>query len=127
SDERSKVKPTLDLVRDPNERNLAELLWRIGLPVSAFLMALLAIPLSAMNPRMGRSVNLVAALLLYVLYNNLLSVVQAWVAQGRIPFALGVWVVHAVLAALIGWLFWRRVRLPGPGWLARLRLGSAAA
>ncbi len=125
SDDRSKLKTTLELIKAPTERNRAELLWRIGLPVSALLMALLAIPISAMNPRIGRSVNLVAALLLYVLYNNLLSVVQAWVAQGRIPFSVGVWVVHAVLAALIVWLFWRRLRLSGPGWFARSRLRSA--
>src|SRR5690606_4997833 len=101
SDERSRIKPTMELLADRNPRNLAELLWRIGLPVSAVLVALLAIPLSAMNPRIGRSVNLIAALLLYVLYNNLMSVVQAWVAQERIGFAIGVWVVHAALAALI--------------------------
>jgi lipopolysaccharide export system permease protein len=123
SDDRSKIKSTLELIGTPSERNRAELLWRISLPVSAFLMALVAIPMSAMNPRIGRSVNLIAALLLYVLYNNMLSVVQAWVAQGRIPFAIGVWVVHAVLGALIAWLFWRRVRLSGPSWLARLRFG----
>jgi lipopolysaccharide export system permease protein len=121
SDERSRVKPTLELLADPTDRNRAELLWRIGLPVSAFLMALLAIPLSAMNPRIGRSVNLFAALLLYVLYNNLMSVVQAWVAQGRVPFSLGVWIVHAALAAVIAWMFWRRLRLPGRSWFSALR------
>src|SRR5690606_21590161 len=104
---------------------LAELLWRIGLPVSAILVALLAIPLSAMNPRIGRSVNLFAALLLYVLYNNLMSIVQAWVAQGRIDFSIGVWVVHAALAALVAWMFWRRIRLPSRPWLGFLRLRSA--
>src|SRR5690606_5443258 len=112
SDERSRIKPTMELLADPNPRNQAELLWRIGLPVSAVLVALLAIPLSAMNPRIGRSINLIAALLIYVLYNNLMSVTQACVAQQRIDFAIGVWFVHAVLVLLIVFLFWRRVRLP---------------
>ena len=122
SDERSKIKSTLELLADRNPRNLAELLWRIGLPVSAVLVALLAIPLSAMNPRIGRSVNLFAALLVYVLYNNLMSVAQAWVAQERIGFGIAVWVVHAALAALIALLFWRRVRLPRGSVLSRLAL-----
>lgn len=112
SDERSKIKSTFELLVDRNPRNLAELSWRIGLPVSAVLVALLAIPLSAMNPRIGRSVNLFAALLLYILYNNLMSVTQAWVAQGRIGFGVGVWTIHAVVAALTALLFWRRIRLP---------------
>jgi lipopolysaccharide export system permease protein len=130
SDERSRVKPTLELIRDPTDRNQAELLWRIGLPVSAFLVALLAVPLSAMNPRMGRSINLFAALLLYVLYNNLMSVTQAWVAQGRVPFGVGVWIVHAGLAALVAWMFWRRLRLRRRrrfSWLLRPRGRSVPA
>ena len=64
--------------------NLAELSWRIGLPVSALILSLLAIPLSFVNPRAGRSMNLVLALLIYMIYSNLLSISQAWIAQSRI-------------------------------------------
>ncbi len=111
NDESSKLKNSAELIADFTPRNRAELLWRISLPVSAALLALLAIPLSAFNPRVGRSVNLVVALLLYVVYNNLVSVAQAWVAQERIQFSLGVWVVHAMLGLLIAALFWRRLNL----------------
>jgi hypothetical protein len=38
--------------------------------------------------------------------------VSAWIGQGRVPFAVGVWVVHAALALVIMFLFWRRIRLP---------------
>lgn len=110
-DDSSKIKSTLALIRDPTQRNLGELLWRIGLPVSALVLALLAIPLSSFNPRMGRSVNLIVALLVYVTYSNLLSLSQAWVNQGRLPFWLGVWVIHAVLLAVAGLMFWRRLTL----------------
>ncbi len=114
------------LVADPTRSNLAELHWRLSLPVSALLMALLAIPLAAVNPRVGRSVNLVMALLIYVVYNNLLSVMEAWIAQGRVPFAIGVWAVHAGLLLIIGFLFWRRTTLPRR-WLQRLLLRRQAA
>ena len=43
--------------------NLGELLWRVGVPVSALMLVLLAIPMSFVNPRAGRSVNLLFALL----------------------------------------------------------------
>ena len=112
ADEHAKVKSTLALIRDPTPRNLAELLWRISLPVSALLMSLLAIPLSAMSPRVGRSITLLAALLIYVAYNTLISVAQARVAEDRLSFGIGVWVLHAALLALIVVLFWRRVSLP---------------
>jgi lipopolysaccharide export system permease protein len=105
-----------DLLTDRSPVNLAELHWRLSLPVSAFIVALLALPLSAVNPRLGRSINLIVALLLYVIYNNLLSLTRAWIGQGRLPFYLGVWVVHAGMLLLIAGLFWRRLSLPGWPW-----------
>ncbi len=99
---------------DPVPRNLGELVWRIGLPISAAALALLAIALSSINPRVGRSINLIVALLIYVTYSNLLSLTQAWVAQERVPFALGVWLIHAVLLAGVAALFWRRIRIARP-------------
>ena len=100
----------------------------VVMPLGTLVYLAVAIPLSAMNPRIGRSINLFAALLLYVLYNNLMSVMQAWVAQGRVPFGIGVWIVHAALAALIAWMFRRRLTLPRRSWLAWLmprRQGAA--
>lgn len=110
-DESAKARRFTDLIREPSPRHLGELVWRIGLPLSAFALALLAIPLSSFNPRVGRSINLIVALLVYVVYSNLLSLCQVWVAQGRLPFGLGVWLIHGVLLALAGLLFWRRVSL----------------
>jgi lipopolysaccharide export system permease protein len=112
-DDSSKIKTTLELLADPSQRNLAELLWRISLPVSAVLLALLAIPLSSFNPRVGRSVNMMLALLIYVIYNNLVSLAQGWVAQGRVRFEVGVFVVHLGLLAVIAVLFYRRLTLGG--------------
>ena len=111
-EEPAKAKTTAELLADPSPRNRAELLWRIGLPVSVVALALLAIPLSSFNPRVGRSVNMIVALLVYVVYSNLLSLSQAWVAQERISFGVGVWAVHSVLFAIVAYLFWRRMTLP---------------
>lgn len=77
-EETPRTKPLWDLLRDPQPANLAELLWRLGLPLAALNLAVLAIPLSFVNPRAGRTNNLVFALLIYMIYNNLLSVSQAW-------------------------------------------------
>lgn len=114
-----KTKSTFALVMDPTPRNLGELLWRISLPVSAVMLALLAIPMSAVNPRMGRSINLMFAVLLYFTYSNLTSLAQGWVAQGKLQFPVGVVIVHAALLLVVVVLFWRRLTLPRP-WLARL-------
>jgi lipopolysaccharide export system permease protein len=100
---------TLGLLADPAPANLAELAWRIGLPASALILALLAIPLSFVNPRAGRSMNLVLALLVYMVYSNLLSISQAAIAQSRITLATGLWGVHALMLVLLLVMFYRRL------------------
>ena len=109
--------PTWSLIRNPTTVNLGELLWRVGIPLSATILVLLAIPMSFVNPRAGRSANLLFALFTYIVYSNLLSVSQARVAQGRMDFSVGLWLVHAAMVALLLFMFARRMQL------IRLRLG----
>lgn len=101
--------PTADLLRNRTGPNKGEFLWRIGLPLSALTLALLAIPLSFVNPRAGRSGNLLLALLTYMVYSNAMSITQAWVAQGKIGFHVGWWVVHVTMFALLIVLFYHRL------------------
>jgi lipopolysaccharide export system permease protein len=105
----TKALATFDLLREPTPRNLAELSWRLGLPVATLILTLLAIPLSFVNPRAGRSMNLVLALLIYMTYSNLLSVTQASIAQSRISPAAGLLGVHALMLLLLLALFYRRL------------------
>jgi len=105
----TKSAPTINLLRDPVPANLAELSWRLGLPASALILSLLAIPLSFVNPRAGRSMNLLLALLIYMAYNNLLSITQASIAQLRVSFVVGVLGVHAAMLVILAALFYRRL------------------
>jgi lipopolysaccharide export system permease protein len=100
---------TQTLLEEPHQGNLAELLWRIGLPLAALNLALLAIPLAFVNPRASRSTNLVFALLTYMVYSNLISVSQAWVSQGKVSFHIGWWAVHVAMLLLLLALFYRRM------------------
>ncbi|MBI2306008.1 MAG: LPS export ABC transporter permease LptF [Rhodocyclales bacterium] len=100
---------TSELMQSKDRRDRAELLWRINVPISAIVLALLAIPLSFVNPRAGRSANLILALLVYTIYSNLLSMTQAWVAQGKISFAVGLVSVHLVMMLALPLLFARRI------------------
>lgn len=101
--------PTLELLRDDRPAYRAELLGRFGIPLSAVVLALLAIPLSFVNPRAGRSANLLLAIFIYMIYNNFLSVSQAWVAQGKMAFPVGLVLMHLVMLALVPLLFYRRI------------------
>ena len=101
--------PTSELIKQDQPAHRAELLWRLSLPISAIVLALLAIPLSFVNPRAGRSANMLLALFTYLVYNNLLTISQAWVASGKISFVLGVTAVHLFMLCLLPLLFFRRI------------------
>ncbi len=104
----TKTRSSMDLWRLGHAEDLAELSWRLGLPVSGLILALAAIPLSFVNPRSGRSLNLLAALVLFIIYSNCMSIAQAWIAQGEMGFFGGLGTVHGGLALILGLLFfWR--------------------
>jgi lipopolysaccharide export system permease protein len=93
--------PAWVLIQDLNKAHLGEILWRIGLPLMVFVFAIVAIPLSYMDPRRGRYTALIMAVLLYFTYSNLLKLMQAWASTGKLSFSIGWWLLHAVIA-LIG-------------------------
>ena len=102
---------TLYLLKNPTSWNLSELEWRLGLPLSALVLALLAIPLSFVNPRAGRSLNMVMAIVIYMVYNNMISVTNAWVGQGNISPVTGLVGIHSLMFALMMLLFYHRMSL----------------
>ncbi len=122
-----KTLPTLDLMRDPTARNQGELIWRLGLLFGAVNLVLLAIGLSATNPRRATNWNLLFALLGFVVYYNLVNLSQAWVSGGKLGFGPAMAAVHGgafVLAITLIWwrdhgTVWRRLR--------RMRSAPAAA
>lgn len=107
--ETAKSLSLMRLIGNPTRQNLGEILWRIGIPLAALNLALLAIPLSFVNPRAGRTNNLIFAILIYMTYSNLISLSQAWVAQGRLNFGVGIWLVHGAMLVLLMLLFSRRL------------------
>jgi lipopolysaccharide export system permease protein len=100
--------PSADLLRNPTPRHLGELTWRLGLLLGATNLLLLAIPLSAANPRRASNWNLLFALLTFVVYYNAINLSQAWVAAGRLEMGAALALFHggAFLIA-IALLWWR--------------------
>jgi lipopolysaccharide export system permease protein len=102
-----KALSTIELVREPTARHQGELAWRVGLLIGAANLLLLAVGLSASNPRRASNWNLGFALLGFVVYYNLVNLSQAWVAGGRFGFGPLLLVLHggafAIALALIWW------------------------
>lgn len=99
---------TNELLSSDDPRDKAELQSRLAIPISAIVLVLLAIPMSFVDPRAGRSLNLMLAIFIYVIYNNMLSIFEAWVSQSKIAPFIGLWPVHLTFALLVVYLFYRR-------------------
>jgi len=67
---------TRALIDSNKPRLKIELQWRLSLPILVFVITLLAVPLSRVNPRQGRFLKLLPAILLYMAYLALLIAVR---------------------------------------------------
>ncbi|WP_395010649.1 LPS export ABC transporter permease LptF [Undibacterium sp.] len=104
----AKALPSKTLIDDPSPVRDGELLWRVSLPFMGLLLMLLAIPLGYVNPRVGRSANMIIALILVAVNLNILNVLQLSVVQGRMNFWQASWPMHVAVAILITLFFlWR--------------------
>jgi len=104
--------PTRELLGSDNVRHQTELQWRLSLPLLVFVVTVLAVPLAKVNPRQGRFLKLLPAILLYMTYLALLIAVRGALDKGRLPMALGLWWVHGLFLAIgLLMLFWEPIRL----------------
>jgi lipopolysaccharide export system permease protein len=108
---------TISLIRDPKLPNLGELGWRVGLLFAAANFVLLALTLTSVNPRVGRSGNFLFALFAFVLYYNMLNLGQNWVSAGK--YTLGGFMLALHASALVFGLLWLAKRHFNWVWLAR--------
>ena len=67
--------------------------------LATLVLAILAVPLSRSQPRQGRYGRLAIGLLVFIIYFNLLSAGKAWLEQGAVPAAVGLWWVHGIMLA----------------------------
>jgi lipopolysaccharide export system permease protein len=108
----ARTKSTLALLREPTRTHLAELGWRAGLALAAFNFVLIALAVSSVNPRAGRSGNLLFALFAFVTYYNLLNVGQSWVSAGKVSLGTFMLLLHGgAMATGLIWLVARHNNL----------------
>ena len=100
--------PTLLLLLTKGNREIAEFVWRVSLPISGIVLIILAIPLSFINPRSGRSVNIIIAILIFAVYNNLMGVTQSYINLGKLNPYVGGSIVHLLIILIASYLMMRR-------------------
>jgi len=109
------ARPTSELIGSQALPERAELQWRIAMPLTCMVLALLAVPLARLKPRQGRYARVWLAVVIYFIYLNLVSAGKVWIGRGTVPVALGLWWTHAAVALLA------LAVIVGPGLMNRLR------
>jgi lipopolysaccharide export system permease protein len=112
-------KNTAVLLDSDKPEDRAELHWRLSVPLSLLVLAVLAVPLSRSAPREGRFGRLGAGLLIYITYGNLLAIGRVWVERERVADWVGLWWVHALFFLLSLYLLGRT-----GGWFTRAPAGA---
>jgi lipopolysaccharide export system permease protein len=78
-----KAMGSLALLSSAEARHQGELAWRIGMVLGAANFVLLGVGLAASNPRRPNSWSLVLALLVFVVYFNLIGLSKSWVEKDK--------------------------------------------
>lgn len=89
--------PTNELLKLESIEAKAELQWRLAIPLSLPFLVLIAVPMSAVDPRQGRFGKMLPALLLYLGYFLLLLASRRIMEDGNLPSFIGLWWVHLVM------------------------------
>lgn len=96
------------VVLSPKPEARSELAWRLSLPFVTINLALLAVPLAFVNPRAGRAAGLIFAILIYLVYSNLVQLTRSWIESGRLQFGASWWTVHVLVLVATLVMYWRR-------------------
>ncbi|KZC17270.1 LPS export ABC transporter permease LptF [Rhodanobacter sp. FW510-R12] len=117
----SKGSWTLFKSTDPGDR--AEFAWRANAPPLTLVLLLLALPLSRQSPREPKYGRLLLAVVAFYLYYTLLALGRAQIGKGHWHGEAPLWILHALVLALAGWMLWRQY---APRQSRQLRAGMPA-
>jgi lipopolysaccharide export system permease protein len=107
-DDAPRLQSSLALLRTASPPSLAELSWRLGLLLAAVNCVLIALAVTRVNPRVGRSAGLVFSLFAFATYYNLIGLGQSWIEQGRVGAAAFMLGLHGIALAALAWMAWRQ-------------------
>lgn len=102
--------PTTELWGSDKISYRAEFQWRLAVPIVTVVLALLAVPLSHTSPRKGRFSKMGHAIIIYILYSNLLIVATSWMEKSKTPDWIGIWWVHLIFISLASLLLMKRTQ-----------------
>lgn len=97
---KAKYQNIVSLLNLHDDSYLAEISQRGSIIFSALVLMLLAIPLSKIAPNSGRSTRLALAVLIYIVYLNLVIVACSWIKRGENYGLISLISVHLIVVAV---------------------------
>lgn len=108
---RRKAAPSARLFGSQRLEDVAELQWRLSIPLSTILLALLGVPLSRSDFRGANFPRTAIAVAIFAVYFQLFVIAKTQVENGVVSPAVGIWWVPALLAVLIFHLLRRTAKV----------------
>jgi lipopolysaccharide export system permease protein len=100
------------LLTEGKPEHWGELAWRMSLALAAINLIVLALALSSVNARSGKSGNLMIAVFAFIIYYNMMNVAQAWISSNQIGFLPAMLALHGTVLAAGCTLLLRRTLKP---------------
>lgn len=116
TDSRVTSMTTENLFKDGSRAAWSELMWRLSQPISVFVICVMGVALCRIRPRSGRFQKILPAVLVFIVYFNLLAASRSWATLGVIPVYIGVWWVHLLFFILAIGVVWN---YDGRRWIRR--------
>lgn len=88
------------LWRTDSDRARTELHWRFTLVLAVFIMALMVVPLSVVNPRQGRVLSMLPAMLLYLVFFLVQTLIRSNGSEGKLDPVVWMWGVNLLWLGL---------------------------
>ena len=97
--------PTSTLIGSDSPKHKAELQWRFSFVISSLLLPVLAVALSRYSFSEQKYLSAFVAVLIYIIYSNMLGIAKTLLKRDEIPAHIGLWWVHLALLTLIVLVF----------------------
>ena len=92
---------TRELLLSPDKREQVEAQWRFSPIFATFVLCMVAVPLSMVNPRQGRFARLMPAIVIYVAYYLFLMSLRNLILTDTIPLYPGLYAVPLVFLLFV--------------------------
>ena len=117
--------PVRQLIEQGDVDSMAELHWRLAIPLTIPMLTLIAVPLARVNPRQGKFAKLFPAIMLFLGYYVMLMAGRSALEDEVIPMSVGLWWIH-LSAFMLGLALLMKEREWGVSFRARLNRNKSS-